>query len=463
MSFWHLQHPQGHPAAVDGATGERLSYGDLWARVDRFADRLRQRTKPLVFLLARNTADSLTAYLAVLNAGGAVALINADLAPNLLDRLVAAYEPDWIAGHAPATLPAGYAETGGVGSLSLMRRDRPPAAAPIHPDLAVLLATSGTTGDPKFVRLSHRNLQANAEAIAGYLALTPDDRPITTLPFAYSYGLSVINSHLHAGGTLLLTDDGVMQRTFWDVLAAERATSLAGVPYTYQMLQRLGLDTRDLPCLQTLTQAGGGLDPALTKTFADLAAARNWRFYVMYGQTEATARIAYVPPEQLADKIGSIGIAIPGGALSLDPASQELIYQGPNVMLGYAESRADLARGDELGGRLSTGDLASVDGDGFFRITGRLRRFVKLFGLRINLDQLERDLAAIGDAPVACVGDDSRIRVLVEATGLPAGMERLVASRYRLHPSAVEIDTVAALPRLASGKIDYLALGASMR
>ncbi len=451
-------------AAIDGATGERLNYADLRARVDRFADRLRQRTKPLIFLLARNTAEGLAAYLSVLNAGGVVALIDADLAPSLLDRLVAAYQPDWIAGHAQPPSPDGYGEAGALDSLSLLRRRHAPEAAPIHPDLAVLLATSGSTGDPKFVRLSHRNLQANAEAIAQYLALTPDDRPITTLPFAYSYGLSVINSHLEAGATLLLTDNGVMQRSFWDLLAAEHATSLAGVPYTYQMLQRLRFDERDLPCLRTLTQAGGALDVTLTKTFADMAAARNWRFYVMYGQTEATARIAYVPPDRLAAKIGSIGIAIPGGTLSLDPESQELIYEGRNVMLGYAEGRADLARGDELGGRLRTGDLAAVDGDGFFRITGRLKRFVKLFGLRINLDQLERDLAEMGDRPVACIGDDSRIRVLVEGTsGPPSGMDRLVASRYRLHASAFAIDTVASLPRLSSGKVDYLALGARMR
>ena len=461
MSFWHLQHPEGRLAAIDGATGERLSYAELRDRAEALAPCLQQPAKPLIFLAARNSADHLVTYLGTLTAGGAIALINPDLTPDLLGRLIDAYQPDWIAGHRTVPQPDDYADAGPFGGLPLLRRRRAVTAEPIHPDLAVLLATSGSTGDPKFVRLSHRNLQSNAEAICDYLELTPDERAVTSLPLAYSYGLSVINSHLNAGGALLLTDEGVMQRGFWDLVTTAQATSLAGVPYTYRMLLRLGLDRRALPSLRTLTQAGGGLEPALMRSFAEIAAARDWRFFVMYGQTEATARIAYVPPSLLAAKIGSIGIAIPGGALSLDPASHELIYDGPNVMLGYAERRADLARGDDLSGRLRTGDLAAVDDDGFFRITGRLKRFVKLFGMRINLDQLERDLAEIGDTPVACIGDDHRIRVLVEGgCSLMNGMDRLVASRYRLHPTAFTIDTVASLPRLASGKIDYASLAA---
>lgn len=461
MGFWRLDHPDTNPALIDGATGQGMTYGGLRRRVDAWAGRLGASRKPLVFLLADNSADAVAAYLSALTAGAAVALLSAGVPPDLLASLIAAYRPDRIAGSAIPALGGDYEDQDGLGTLTLLARRRPPEGPDPHPDLALVLPTSGTTGSRKFVRLSHRNLRANAGAIAAYLALTPAERPITTLPMAYSYGLSVINSHLLAGGTLLLTGDSPMQRPFWDLMRDGRATSLAGVPYTYRMLARLGLDRRELPALRTLTQAGGALEQPLAARFAAMADARGWRFFVMYGQTEATARIAYVPPERLKDKIGAIGIPIPGGALSLDPETQELIYQGPNVMMGYAEGRDDLARGDELGGCLRTGDLATVDGDGFYRLTGRLKRFVKLFGLRINLDDVERDLAADGGAALACVGDDTGIRVVVEGAGpaSPALAARL-AERYRLHPSVVSVDSIASMPRLDSGKVDYAALSA---
>jgi acyl-CoA synthetase (AMP-forming)/AMP-acid ligase II len=310
------------------------------------------------------------------------------------------------------------------------------------------------------VRLSLANLQANASSIASYLELTPDEKPITSLPMAYSYGLSVINSHLLVGATLVLTEHGVLRREFWDSIDRYSCSSFAGVPYTYQMLLQTGILKKRGATLRTLTQAGGRLAASHVQELYELARQRGCRFFVMYGQTEATARISYVPFSSLGAKLDSIGIAIPGGAIRLDP-SGELIYTGSNVMLGYAECREDLARGDDLQGTLRTGDLARQDDEGFFYITGRTKRFLKMFGKRLSLDEVEQLLQHRFALPVACLGRDDLLMVAVEG-----GETDTIATALRtvlgLPRDAVRVLPVPSLPRTASGKIDYQRLGADL-
>jgi long-chain acyl-CoA synthetase len=460
--FWELTHPAGRPALVDQATGARISYGELARAADDMARRLPDDgRKSLGFLLCRNRPGAVIAYLASLRRGDAVYLGNPQLHPRLQEGLLESYGPEWIVGPASAA-PPGYravASPADPWELTLFLREGPLGRGEsIHPDLAVLLSTSGTTGSPKLVRLSPRNLQANAESIRGYLGVTADDRPVTSLALHYSYGLSVVNSHLAAGATVLLTDAGVVERAFWEFAASERATSFAGVPFTYLTLQRLRFDPGKYPALRTMTQAGGALDVSVQEHFGKLAESRGVRFFVMYGQTEATARISYVPPAQLLGKLGAIGIAIPGGELSLDPATGEILYRGANVMLGYATSRADLARGDELEGVLRTGDLGRRDGDGYFYVTGRLKRFIKLSGNRVNLDELEGALAALLGEPVACHGVDDRLVVLVENEGLHEELASLLVTRFAVTPAAFSVVAVERIPRTDTGKVDYPAI-----
>jgi acyl-CoA synthetase (AMP-forming)/AMP-acid ligase II len=274
---------------------------------------------------------------------------------------------------------------------------------------------------------------------------------------AYSYGLSVINSHLLAGGTILLTNSSVVQKNFWEFVSAEQATSFAGVPYTYQMLLRAGLMQRDLPIL-TWTQAGGRLETKYIAQVHAIALAREWRFFVMYGQTEATARISYLPPEQLANNVGSIGIPIPGGNLRVERESGELVYFGPNVMLGYAQNIQDLSKGDELNGELYTGDLARRDENGFFYITGRNKRFLKVLGLRLSLDDVETTLGRHFDSPLACFGTDDTLQVAVEDSSLTDPVLRLCCEVFKLHHSVVRVSHVERLPLTSNGKTDYSAL-----
>jgi acyl-CoA synthetase (AMP-forming)/AMP-acid ligase II len=334
----------------------------------------------------------------------------------------------------------------------------------LHPDLALLLATSGTTGSRKFVRLSGRNVLSNARSIATCLELTPDERPVTSLPLHYSFGLSVLNSHLLAGATVVISAAGVLEPAFWRTVDEQGCTSLAGVPFTFQMLERIGFRDADHASLRTLQQAGGALDLRLTALYAEHMAERHGRLVVMYGQTEATARMAFVPPDRLQAKLGSAGIAIPAGRLRIEvdedgrglaPGSGEVVYEGPNVMLGYAVGAADLGRGDELNGVLRTGDLGYLDADGFLFLVGRSKRIAKVFGLRVNLDEVETALRRHGPAAVVG-GPDAIWGFCVFGTDESlAALALTVAREYRLHHSAVRLRRVDAIPTSSAGKIDY--------
>ena len=460
MEFWKASHPDDALVAIDARSGEQWCYLDLRRDVA-----LVQQTLPAIgrkslgLLVAQNRYECLVTYLAALNSGSALILVDASLNPQLLHEFIAAYEPDWIYTlQAKGHFDGYHASHSGVEGLL---KNQEPRDLEICPELALLLTTSGSTGSPKLVRLSLRNMAANARSIAQYLRLTPTERPITSLPLSYSYGLSVINSHLTAGASLVFTEDGVLQRGFWDALERYGCTSFAGVPYTYQMLLQTGLLMSKGASLKTLTQAGGRLEERYIRQMQELALARGWNFYVMYGQTEATARISYVPFEMLGAKIGSVGIAIPDGSMQVDEVTEELVYRGPNVMLGYAESRADLSKGDELNGVLRTGDLARQDEEGYFYITGRLKRFLKMFGKRFNLDDVENVLTRRCQKSVACYGRDDLLMAAVENCENGDAIHELICETFDLPRLAVKVVVLDALPRTPNGKLDYKRLAES--
>ncbi|MBK9395315.1 MAG: AMP-binding protein [Uliginosibacterium sp.] len=459
MSFWLLDAPPEAPALIGPEPTQCVSYGELARLADDFVAALPARGgKRLGFILCQNDVASVAAYLGALRSGDCVALLPARISAEALAGLVARYAPDWIV---MPEEPHGMDLSGHVSTpwLGKTLQTRPAASRTIFADTALLLSTSGSTGSPKMVRLSYANLSTNAESIASFLGINSAERAITSLPIHYSYGLSVLNSHLARGAAILLTDEAVTTKPFWTLFREAGATSLAGVPFTWQMLQRLRIERMDLPSLRTLTQAGGRLAPELIRHFAQISRDRGWRFFVMYGQTEATARIAWLPPERLADKLGAIGIAIPGGAISLD-ASGELIYRGPNVMLGYAESAADLALGDVQGGVLATGDLARIDEDGVVWLTGRSKRIAKVFGNRVNLDEVEALLESRMQLDSAAIAGDDKLLVAIASDAPEAAAQALALLREALgvHPSGLDVRGLNALPLTASGKKDYPAV-----
>lgn len=438
----------GPRCAFATADGVSISYSDLSRNVQSFAAALGPE-RQLVFLEIDNTIAALTAYLGCLAGGHPVHPV----APGQdakLEALVARYRPNRL-----VSFPHG--------ACKVTRFDETPHA--LHPDLRLLLSTSGSTGSPKFVKLSGRNIQSNAESICAYLRLDATERAITTLKPSYSYGLSVLHAHLQCGGSLLLTDLSVSQPDFWTLFEQAGATSFAGVPYTFEVIEQTGFALSSLSRLRYATQAGGRLDPARVSRLARQSQAQGWRFYVMYGQTEAAPRIAYLDPQLAADHPQSIGTAIPGGRIALLDADGhdidqagvpgELAYAGPNVMMGYAESSQALAS-DETPAILRTGDLAVRDANGLFSIVGRLGRFVKPFGLRINLDDVERAAGALVPGAVA-TGNDDRIIVAIPAgaSAKATAMARTLAATFGLPAYVVHVIVRDPLPRLESGKVDY--------
>lgn len=434
--------------------GRWWTYAELAAEVSRRAQSLRGR-KRLAFCFCRMDVSSIVNYLACMEAGHAVALLDAALPADIREDLVARYQPELLL------------DSSGEARLS----PHDGSAEQPHPDLAVLLSTSGTTGSPKFVRLSRHNLVSNAASIRAALAIGECDRAMCSLPFQYSYGLSVVNSHLLAGASLAISGEGLMSTGFWDTCRDAACTSMAGVPYSYQVLRRLGVDALRVPSLTTLTQAGGKLSTELIAEFHAVIERRGGRFFVMYGQTEATARMAILPAADLPRKLGSAGRAIPGGffqirrddgSMASQPREQgELVYSGPNVMMGYATGRGELALGDTAGGRLETGDLAYLDEEGYLYVSGRMRRDAKVAGLRINLDEVEGMLK--GHGPTAAVAGNNKLLIFCEYGDgqMLAGLRADLAARLRLNHHALEFRRVESLPLNHNGKIDYAVLGAA--
>ena len=312
--MWNFDKFAGNTAVIT-ENGDNISY---FAFGERCADLTRNIPhRCLVFNLCKNELGSLVGYVGFLNARIVPLMLKADLDVGLLHELIEKYKPDYI--HAPVDMAEQFSNCKciyqNLGYVLLKTEfDR---VYPLHDDLALLLTTSGSTGSPKLVRQSYRNIEANTSSIVQYLGLTESERTITTLPMNYTYGISIINTHLAVGAAIILTEKALMQKEFWQQLKDFEATSFGGVPYTFEMLNRLRFERMNLPALKCVTQAGGKLSLVLHKKFAKWAADAGRKFIVMYGQTEATARMSYLPAEKSLEKCGSIGIAIPGGRFAL--------------------------------------------------------------------------------------------------------------------------------------------------
>ena len=423
----------------------------------------------LIFILARNDLESVVGYLGALRSRVVPVLIASDMHPGLLRNLVEKYQPKYL------WLPQDH-------NLSLDQCDfiysyndysllkiRSSLDYPLHDSLAQLLTTSGSTGSPKLVRQSYLNINSNASSIAQCLKIVSTDRPITTLPISYTYGLSIITSHLLNGCSIILNNYTLMEKSFWVMMKTHAATTFGGVPYIFEMLKKLRFSRMELPSLKVITQAGGGLPKEVVKEFADVCAQKGINFVVMYGQTEATARMSFLPTEYLNTKPSSIGIPIPGGQFWIEDDKKqiianhnvegELVYAGLNVSMGYALSFADLSKGDEMNGVLRTGDIAKRDEDGFYYIVGRKARFLKLFGKRVSLDEVEHLLRGAG-FDCACSGSDDKLKIFLVGGGGSSEVIDFIVQHAGIHSSGFEVISVNELPRNGVGKILYEKLNA---
>lgn len=462
MKIWNFEDHAGRTALLD-ESGAGMTYAELDAESGALAEAVGHRC--LVFILCRNAIGSVLGYTAFLNHGIVPVMVSSHLDGTLLDNLLTTYQPEylWVPSDQTEQFP-GMSEVCEARNYTLLKTGCE-KRYPLNDELALLITTSGSTGSPKLVRQSYVNILDNAQSIAEYLKLDETERPITTLPMNYVYGLSIINSHFLVGAAVLLTDKGLMQKDFWSFFREAGATSFGGVPYTYEMLDKLRFFRMNLPSLRTMTQAGGKITPELHEKFAVWAAETGRRFVVMYGAAEATSRMGYLPPEKAVEKKGSMGIPIPGGKFTLigadgqkitEPGTTgELVYEGKNVTLGYAERGEDLILGDERRGRLETGDMAQFDREGYYFIVGRKKRFLKIYGNRTNLDEIDRMVRTEFGIEAASAGKDDHLYLFVTDAGKAEQVRDFVIGKTKLNPAAFRVVVLDEIPKNEAGKILY--------
>lgn len=460
MKFELLENVSSHKALV--SVNETVAYDELKSRGEELAAMIPGRS--LILNMATNVPEFVVGYTGFLRSGSVQLLVSDAIAPESLENLISVYSPAYAFVPESITIQGKVKRVCRGYKLVVMENVK---TYDMHPDLALLLSTSGTTGSPKMVRLCYKNIQSNTASIIQYLGIGPEECTITTMPLSYSYGLSILNTHLLAGATVVMTEASVMSREFWNLLRDKAVTSFGGVPYFFEMLKKLKFERMELPSLRYFTQAGGKLSTELAAEFTKVCLQKKIRFYIMYGQTEATARISYFCATDHPEKVGSIGRPIPGGELWRENESGEritspgetgeLVYRGANVSMGFAESYRDLALGDINLGTLKTGDLAIEDQDGFYSVVGRKNRFLKIFGLRINLLHLEEVLGSKG-FECACVGTDQQLFIYFTKGEDRDRLDAAIVALTGIYKSGFRLIHIEAIPRTSSGKVHYKAL-----
>ncbi len=450
-------------AAIDDE-GKSISYGEIINFADQFYNVINKRT--LIFILSENNVGSLAGYLAALSKNVVPLLLGSQTDKELLDILLKTYQPEYIWLPQKMVVEFNFQEIFNGYDFVLVKTNY--TTFPLYEDLSLLLPTSGSTGSPKLVRHSYINVTESARNVATLFEIQSDDKAIAVLPMYYTMGLSVITSHLLAGATVLLIKANLTDGSFWKFIKEHRATSFTGVPYSFEVLSKLRFFRMDLPDLKIITQGGGKLNPELFKQFAEYAQQSNKKFIATYGQTEGTARMAYLPHELAVSKIGSIGKAVPNGNLSIQNVvgneileagvQGEMVYKGANVTLGYAVSGEDLNKGDENLGVLKTGDIAQIDNEGYFYIVGRVSRFLKLYGFRIGLDEVEHMVKQQFSVECVCTGNDDKMLVYITNDSIHEAVSNYIVEKTSLFHKAFEVIFITEIPRNESGKVIYSSL-----
>lgn len=454
------ERPQDAVAAID-ASGAVLKYGELLSFSEKIASLLPRRS--LLFLLTENNVGGIAWSIGSINFGNVPLILNAHMEEGLYNTLFEIYRPPYVC--LPSSMASAwqYEVVCECYGYTLLHTDM--ETCMVHTDLSHLLPTSGSTGSPKLVRHKYENIEAAALNIFTFFGLTSDERPLLVLPLYYTMGLSVVFSHLYVGATILITNQSMTDKAFWNFMKEQRATSFTGVPYSFEILNLMRFFRMDLPDLTLLTQGGGKMPHQLNLKFAEYCRDNGKRWIATYGQSEGTARMAYLPAEYAITKCGSIGRAVPNAELSLvdsdgkvieaSHVEGEMCYRGRNVTMGYARSREDLLLGDERNGFMRTGDLAYKDEDGCYYIVGRIGRFLKLFGMRIGLDECEQIVKGKYPIECACVGTDEKMIVYLTDEKHATAVKEVLVEKTKLVASAFVIKVIDEIPKNEAGKILY--------
>ena len=447
--------------SLDFIISEQKTY--TFNEVFKESDLLYKNTsREIVLILCDRNIETVKAYIGALRNNLIPLLVDFEIKKGALVNILKAYEPKYIVSPSAKKFDEIYPdliEKKSYGCNTLYTFDV--KKKNLNDELALLLLTSGSTGDPKSVRISKQNLSISSENITSYLKLDKNSRSISLLPFHYSYGLSVLHNVIYSRSSLLITKKTVFDKSLWDDCVNHKVTDASGVPFILEIMARLKFPDSFFKNLRCLTQAGGRLDPKITKHFLNLAMEHNFQYFTMYGQTEASPRISYVPSNMGFKKIGSAGIPIDCGEVFIDNIGNkkgkgELIYVGDNVCMGYATNTDELSRGDELKGILKTGDIAEIDQDNFITIIGRKKRFIKLKGISVNLDYVE-SLMNSKSVKSLIIGKDDKLIIVVEENHkekYEGIIKTIIKDNFNFHSSLISIKEEK-LSNMSSGKPDY--------
>ena len=456
--------PRESLAAIDSQEGH-LAYGEVVDFSEEVKNLLPARS--LFFLLVENNVGGIAWTISNICAGNVPLILNAHLDEALYNSLFDLYQPPYVCVPTAMADKFGYDVVASHFGYSLMKTGH--EACPMNDELSHLLPTSGSTGSPKLVRHKYGNIEAAALNISTFFELTAKERPLMVLPLYYTMGLSMVFSHFYVGATVLITNLSMTDRNFWKFIKDERATSFTGVPYSFEILNLMRFFRMDLPDLKLLTQGGGRMPKELNLKFAEYCRDNGKQWIATYGQSECTARMAWLPAKWAIEKVGSIGIAVPNAELSLidmdgnpiaTPNTEgEMCYRGKNVTMGYARQRDDLLLGDERHGFIRTGDLAYFDEDGCYYIVGRMGRFLKLFGMRVGLDECERIVKGkFSGLECACVGTDEKMLVYLTDEKYKSQVKEELVNRLKLVATSFEVRIIDEIPKNEAGKILYAKL-----
>ncbi len=461
--FLDLDKHNQDKTAIKDDSGYELSYRDVCDTVRAFEELALPRC--VVFCMCESCAGSLVGYLAFENNKQVPLLLSAKLDSGLRTNLDEVYQPSYYWAPERMSDELGGEKIYSAYGYALVKTAHKPYE--LNDKLSMLLTTSGSTGSPKLVRHKYGNLEANARNVAKVFEWREEEKGICDLPMNYTMGLNVINSHLAVGASVLMVKANLMDPDFWSFIKENGGTSFCGVPFSYEIMRRIGFDRMELPELYTLAEGGGKLTDKMFKWTAAYCKNNGKRFCATFGTSETSARMAFLDPKMAEDKIGSIGKAIPEGELFLIDEAQgedgcvtgELGYRGPNVTMGYAVCKEDLIKDDEFCGEYHTGDIAKRDADGYYYIIGRKGRFLKLFGLRVSLDETERILKSqYPDADCVCTGDDKRMSIFTVDERIKDEIIPFISAKTNLHNSAFRVYVVDKIPRNEYGKVKFAEL-----
>ncbi|MFV0248363.1 MAG: AMP-binding protein [Tenacibaculum sp.] len=410
----------------------------------------------LVFIYSNNQIDSIEVFLNFLESDFAISLLNRELHVEFKCSLEQIYQPYYI--YDPLRIKIKGYKMCFVSESIVLHKKEEECTYSINKKIKLLLSTSGTTGTPKFVKLSDDNLVKNAISILDYMPVKSDDIVPLNIPINYVYGLSIFTTNCIKSNTVVCTNKDYLQKEFWDHFNKYKFSTLSGVPSVYEILIRIGFFKKEHKHLRYMTQAGGKLSKELVLTIIQYSKKYNTPFYTQYGQTEASGRMSFLHPYDLINRGYSIGKPIKGGSFEIVKDTDELVYYGDNVFGGYARRVEDLQTFNQSN-KLFTGDIAKKDKEGYYYITGRIKRIIKLFGTRINLDEVEIILKDnLKQDTFICTGVEDKYLAIAYTNNKLAQkpIKSVLKDKLNINSNILKIFFLKKIPLTQNGKINYL-------